>query len=161
MMDTPRTGLLAGLLYGIPFALWVLGSMQPGPEPPDLSTVPLVLAYTQALVLVLLLPALTSTPGIKGRVVGIALLIMVPWPVLVPALGTGTIEPSELAAREALVALLALVLATARTLLPGRLPSALRLAGIAAIQASALLGILVLPTLLPVGVGDLLDGLGQ
>jgi hypothetical protein len=150
---------LAGLLYGIPFALWALGMMRPGPEPPDLSTVPLVLAYSQALVLVLLFPALTSRPGIKVRVGAVVLLIMVPWPVLVPALGTGTVRLSELAAREALVALFGLALATAGALLPRRLPGALRLAGIAAIQASALLGMLVLPTLLPLAVGELLEGL--
>ncbi len=112
-----RTGLAAGLLYGVPFSVWLLGQVESGPVPPDLSAAVPVLAGCQALMLLLLLPMGDCQSG-RGRVprsppgclLAAALLVMVPWPTLILALGTGTVSWSALASAQGAVALWGLLL---------------------------------------------------
>ena len=113
-MTSPRAGIAAGLLYGVPFTFWLLGQAHPGALAPDLSAAVSVLAGCQALILLLLMPmggcADASGYRLCQALPAAAMLIMVPWPVLAMALGTGTVTLTELAWAQAAVALWALLL---------------------------------------------------
>jgi hypothetical protein len=146
-MTGPRVGIAAGLLYGIPFTFWLLGQAQPGTLAPDLSAVVPVLAGCQALILLVLMPmgGCADTPGyrLSQALAAAAMLIMVPWPVPLLALGTGTVNLAELGWTQAAVALWALLLeGTGR--LTRRLPDSLSPSAVATLRGLALLVLLAL-----------------
>lgn len=152
-MNGLRAGLGAGLLYGIPVSLWLLGQAEPGPQAPDLSAAVPVLAGCQALMLLLLVPMggclSDSGSGLRGPFVAAAMLIMVPWPCLTLALGTGTVVWYELAWSQVAVALWALLLEGTGQF-TRRLPGPFCRLGVATLRGLALLMLLRLLDLYPV-----------
>jgi hypothetical protein len=120
-----RAALGVGLLYGVPFTLWIFSQATPGPLPSDLSAAVPALAGAQALVLLLVLPA-NNRPEVTAAtpvelLIATALVIMVPWPVLVLVLATGSTTLGDLAWTQAAVALwgvLLVVLVLANRWLP-------------------------------------------
>jgi hypothetical protein len=162
----PRTGLVAGLLYGLPFTCWLLGQVETGPLPPDLSAAVPVIVVCQAFAL-LLLPFMGEgrgmiASGLRGAITSAALLIMVPWPALVLVLSTESVSWSELLFAQMAVALWGLFL-TGVHILNRRFPRSWRPLAVALSRGGGLVLLLLLlqlyryhlvavPPLIPGGV---------
>lgn len=109
-MNPWRAALLGGLLYALPYAIWLVGGVQSGPTVPDMLPAHRGLLWAQAISLLLLLPAVADRS--LARTAGaLCLLIGLPWPLLVLFGLNGAVPFSRLIAGQLMLLLLALVLA--------------------------------------------------
>jgi hypothetical protein len=99
-----------GLLYSVPFGIWLLGSLQPAPDPPELESAHRAFLWTQVLALILLLPALVRRP-LRRSAGALILLQAVPWPLLPLFVLTDAVAIGRIVASQAAVALGAIALA--------------------------------------------------
>jgi hypothetical protein len=99
-----------GLLYGLPYAVWLLGGLEPAAAPPDLQPGHWGFVWIQVLALVLLLPALTHDR--LFRTVGALILLQaVPWPLLALFVLTGSVPLGLVLSTQAAIALGAITFA--------------------------------------------------
>jgi hypothetical protein len=105
-----RVALLGGLIYAVPYAVWLVGGLEPSPSPPDLRAALPALLWAQLLALAVFQPALAGrTPlATAGAALG---LLAVPWPLLVLVASTGSVAVWDLARTQASVGLLAIAIA--------------------------------------------------
>jgi hypothetical protein len=81
-MSPYRVALIGGLLYGLPWAAWIVGGLAPSPNTGrDLSAIALSLPLVQLTALVLLLPGLLDDRLGNGLAAAL-LTLMIPWPIL-------------------------------------------------------------------------------
>ena len=146
-----RAMLLGGLLYGLPFGIWLLAGLEPGPSVPDLLPAHRALLWSQALALVLLLPAVAG-PSWSQVTLALVLLQALPWPLLALLYRTGSVPLDGILAAQALLLLAVPVLAGVWHLL-GRVAISWQLVARAALQGALLLGLLA-------GLGPLAGGIG-
>lgn len=103
-MSPWHSAIAGGLLYSVPFGIWLLGGLEPAAEPPSLESAHRALLWTQVVVLVLLLPALVHRP-LRRSVAALLLLQAVPWPLLVLFVLTGSVPLGLVLAAQGAVAL--------------------------------------------------------
>jgi len=84
-----RAAILGGLLYAVPYAIWLVGGLHPAQTPPDLIPAHRALLWSQALALVALLPAVAGTSFWRSAG-ALLLLLTLPTPLLAIFVRAGT-----------------------------------------------------------------------
>lgn len=138
-MSTWRLALLGGLVYALPYAVWLLSGLEAGPASPDLRAAHAALLWAQALALGILLPTLLGD-DLARTAAALLVQVAVPWPLLVLVAMTGSLPASDIARAQGAMATLATGMAVLVHLgarAPRRWQPALR----AAPQALVLLGL--------------------
>lgn len=136
-MSWTRSASVAGILYGLPYALWVLPLLASASETLPAGTASRVLVLCQCLILLFLAPYWGRIRAISHRVGCVLLAISIPWPVMVPVVAAGAVSTEALLLAESGVLLWALALGLALAAAQ-RLPDRWRGPGAGAIQGSAL-----------------------
>lgn len=134
--------LVAGLLYSVPYAFWILPLISQEPDGVADAVPARALALCQALILLLLAPHWSRLAPVGARIAFVLLVLALPWPLMVPILAAGTESIGALALAESTVLLWAVAIAAARSA-AHRLPDGWRAAGSGAVQGLGLVLLLL------------------